>query len=187
MESTAGEFRRVCVVTTPDEAATRALAARLGRRARVLAPAGAFLALHGDLGAGKTVFVQGLAAGLAITEDAPVVSPTFTIARSYEVEDSPLELHHVDAYRLTGVEDLETIGFEEMCGVGRVTCVEWASRVEGALPEDRVDLWIEMLPMDEPYVRGEAPRAPRRLRFVARGAASARWLESLDDARLGSS
>ncbi len=136
------------------------------------------------MGAGKTVFVQGLAEGLGITSDAPVVSPTFTIARSYEVEDSLLELHHVDAYRLTGVEDLDNIGFEEMCGNGRITCVEWASRVEDALPEDRVDLWIEMLPMDEPYVRGEAPRAPRRLRFVARGAASARWLEALDDARL---
>ena len=169
------------VVTTPDEASTRALAARLGRALRALHGEGLLIVLHGDLGAGKTVFVKGLAEGLAISRETPVVSPTFTIARSYPVPGTELVLHHLDAYRLEGAEDLEAVGFEEMCGEGCVTCVEWGSRVSEALPEERLDLWIDMLAAVEPCRPGEAPRAPRRLRFQARGPVAHRILSAVDD------
>lgn len=95
--------------------------------------------LRGDLGAGKTVFVRGLGRALGVPAHVPIASPTFTIARSYSLPGPALqELHHLDAYRLGGVDDLEAAGFEDMCGNGRLTCVEWGGNVEDALPEDRL-------------------------------------------------
>ena len=183
MTSQTGRLERTWTVTADDEVATRAWGARVGRAARDAGVAGVLIALEGDLGAGKTVFVQGLAQGLGLPPDAPVVSPTFTIARSYPVPGAALVLHHLDAYRLEGAEDLEGIGFEEMRGKGCVTCVEWASRVADALPEERIDLCIEMLAMTAPYVPGSAPRAPRRLLFHATGAEEVALLRAVEDAR----
>jgi tRNA threonylcarbamoyladenosine biosynthesis protein TsaE len=97
--------------------------------------------LCGELGAGKTAFVQGLARGLGVASSSAVVSPTFTVARDYPAAgEPPVVLHHVDAYRLRGSSDLEAAGFEEMRGDGRVTCVEWADRVEDSLPMDRLEV-----------------------------------------------
>lgn len=149
------------------EAAMRALGVRLGRAiARSPASDGAFLALHGELGSGKTVLVQGLARGLGLGEEVVVPSPTFTIARSYPVPPGPWTLHHVDAYRLGGVDDLEAAGFEEMCGSGRATCVEWAERVEEAVPADHLSIEIRPRPgvdQREVVLTAAGPRSARLL------------------------
>lgn len=160
----------------PEE--TRALGRALGEVSLPLRPQGVLVSLHGDLGAGKTVFVKGVALGLGLPPDAPVVSPTFTIARSYALPRTPPAwLHHVDAYRLMNAEDLELAGFEDMCGVGAMTCVEWAERVEEALPEDRVEVWITMTDdCPGPEAIGAEPILPRILRACARGTRSARLL-----------
>jgi tRNA threonylcarbamoyladenosine biosynthesis protein TsaE len=131
---------------------TRAVAADLARALRDEVGLGFVVALRGDLGAGKTVFVQGLAAALGV-DQAP--SPTFTIARSYPLAGGGT-LHHVDAYRLTGPGALEAAGFEEMRGPGCLTCVEWAERVLAALPEERIDVTLSLLE-DEVVARGGVP------------------------------
>ena len=94
---------------------------------------GCTIALDGDLGAGKTVFVQGLAAGLGI--DKPITSPTFTIVRQYQ---GRLPLNHFDVYRIEEPEELYEIGFSEYLGNGQVTVIEWAERIAMLLPENTV-------------------------------------------------
>jgi tRNA threonylcarbamoyladenosine biosynthesis protein TsaE len=117
---------------SPD--ATRALAAALGP---LLEP-GDVVSLVGDLGAGKTAFAQGLAAGLGV--DGPVTSPTFTIVQEYE---GRLPVAHVDVYRLDTVQDLYDLGFDELIDDGRVTIVEWGDLIAQALPADRLVVRIE--------------------------------------------
>lgn len=104
---------------------------------------GDLVALIGELGAGKTQFVRGMAMGLNI-EPARVSSPTFVFLQEYDPAegDSPV-LAHVDAYRLAGTDDLASIGWEgdgEELRSGAVLVVEWADRVAGALGED----WLEV-------------------------------------------
>lgn len=102
------------------EAAGRALAAGL--------KPGSVVALFGDLGAGKTAFVRGMAAGLGIRE--PVSSPTFTIVNEYP---GPTPLFHFDMYRLKGPDELFDIGWEDYLRRGGVCAVEWSENVEAAL------------------------------------------------------
>jgi tRNA threonylcarbamoyladenosine biosynthesis protein TsaE len=160
--------------TVATAARTRALGAALGTVLRPPPEGGLVVGLHGDLGAGKTVFVQGLARGLGVPPQEAVVSPTFTVARDYAAPG--VALHHVDAYRLRGPGELEAAGFEEMWGDGRVTCVEWAERVEDSLPPDRLDVTLT----PEGAAAGED--APRRVVARAGGptarAVLARWAEA---------
>lgn len=114
---------------------------------------GAFLGLDGDLGAGKTTFVQGLCRALEVVE--PVASPTFVLLRIYR---GRLAVYHFDAYRLERAAELDDLGADEYFWGDGVSVVEWADRVVEALPPDRLDLRIE--------VSGEDSR---RLAFVARG------------------
>ena len=107
--------------TSSSEAATRALAAAL---APSLMP-GAVILLSGDLGAGKTAFVRGLAEGLDLDPDA-VTSPTFTLVHEYR--GGRLPLIHVDLYRLDRAE-LDEIGLDEDLAAHGVTAVEWAERL----------------------------------------------------------
>lgn len=113
---------------------TEALGARLAER---LVP-GAVVAFTGDLGAGKTAFVRGLARGLGITER--VTSPTFTIVNEYE--GGRLPLFHFDMYRLGSSEELFDIGWEDYLRRGGICAVEWSEIVADALDTDciRVDL-----------------------------------------------
>jgi len=92
------------------------------------------IALTGDLGAGKTVFVQGLARGLDVNRDDPVTSPTYTLVNNYP---GRVPLFHADLYRLSGASELEGIGFEDMVDADAVLVVEWADRLPpGELAED---------------------------------------------------
>ena len=115
-----------------DERTTRAIGAAL---ADVLGP-GDVVGLAGDLGAGKTRLVQG--AAKALGADGPVLSPTFMLVREYD-GDPPI--HHVDAYRLSGPQELEDLGLEDVLSADAVVFVEWADRVAAALPES----WLELI------------------------------------------
>ena len=118
---------------------TEALGARL---ANALAQ-GRVVAFTGDLGAGKTAFVSGMARALGVEER--VTSPTFTIVNEYE---GTLPLFHFDMYRLGDEEDLFDIGWEDYLSRGGVCAVEWSERVGGALPPETVRVTISRCPED---------------------------------------
>ncbi|MEX1307189.1 MAG: tRNA (adenosine(37)-N6)-threonylcarbamoyltransferase complex ATPase subunit type 1 TsaE [Eubacteriales bacterium] len=96
---------------------------------------GAVLALSGDLGAGKTVFVKGMAEGLGITE--PILSPTFTLLRQYN------GLKHFDVYRIDDPQELNEIGFDEFLNGEEITVIEWAKLIEELLPDDVINVHIQ--------------------------------------------
>jgi tRNA threonylcarbamoyladenosine biosynthesis protein TsaE len=122
---------------SPDPEATAAAARALSG---CLGEAGLVIALIGPLGAGKTAFVKGLAAGLGI-DPARVASPTFVIASEYPVAGR--RLAHVDLYRVESEAELEAAGFLDLLEPGAVVAVEWAERFPEALPADRLELRIE--------------------------------------------
>jgi tRNA threonylcarbamoyladenosine biosynthesis protein TsaE len=134
---------------THSEDETFALAEQLGRR---LEP-GAFVLLHGDLGAGKTVFVRGLAAGLGADPDA-VTSPTFVLIQHYK---GPIPLIHADLYRLDGAAAADDLGLEEL-GSGAVVAVEWADRMSRP-PIGSITVTIEDAGGDNRTISIESPRA----------------------------
>ena len=101
--------------------------------------AGQVYTLVGDLGVGKTVFTQGVAAGLEITE--PVNSPTFTIVQEYESGRMPF--YHFDVYRIGDIEEMEEIGYDDYFYGNGICLIEWANLIEEILPEDRILITIE--------------------------------------------
>jgi tRNA threonylcarbamoyladenosine biosynthesis protein TsaE len=100
------------------------------------------IALFGELGAGKTVFVKGLAKGLGI--DDVIKSPTFVLMRSYF---GRMSLHHIDLYRIKKEE--EFLPFEETLMNDGITAIEWADRAEDFLPDNRVDVYFKILSSEE--------------------------------------
>lgn len=123
------------VIETNTERETYELGVEMGERAT----AGQVYTLIGDLGVGKTVFTKGLAAGLGITE--PVSSPTFTIVQIYE--EGRLPFYHFDVYRISDVEEMEEIGYQD-CFYGEGVClVEWADLIEEILPDGTIYVRIE--------------------------------------------
>ena len=118
------------IVKTNSEAETEALGERLAKCLR----AGAVVALYGDLGAGKTAFVRGMAKGLDIPQR--VTSPTFTIVNEYE--GGRLPLFHFDLYRLGSSDELFDIGWEDFLRRGGICAVEWSENVADALEPDTV-------------------------------------------------
>lgn len=120
--------------TTKSLAETHALARTFVAK---LLPAGegaTVLGLYGNLGAGKTAFMQGVAAALGVNE--AITSPTFVLEKVYRLTGQKFtHLVHIDAYRLEGPEELPGIGWDEVLkGAGNLVCVEWAERVEDAMP-----------------------------------------------------
>lgn len=120
----------------------------IGRRLGFALEAGHVVGLIGPLGSGKTTLVKGVAEGAGVRDLRLVNSPTFVIINQYEGlgRRPPLPIHHVDTYRLGGSEDLEALGFEELCVDGAVV-IEWAERVCDLLPADVLTITIE--PIDE--------------------------------------
>jgi tRNA threonylcarbamoyladenosine biosynthesis protein TsaE len=121
---------------TPEQ--TQALAAALAQTLR----GGEVIALHGELGAGKTQFVRGLLKGLG-GNPRTVSSPTFVLLNVYD--SGRLPLFHLDAYRVGGADDFEAIGFTELLEQGGIVVVEWASRVSDLLPPNRIDVQIDAI------------------------------------------
>lgn len=112
---------------SPDE--TFELARKFAQRLKI----GDVLALEGELGAGKTRFVQGIAAGLGVPDNVYVRSPTFAILNEYN--GGRLTLYHFDFYRLVNPSELMDIGVEEYIDGNGITVIEWADRFPGALPK----------------------------------------------------
>ena len=111
----------------------------VGRKIGMNAKPGQIYTLTGDLGVGKTVFTQGVAAGLGITE--PVNSPTFTIIQEYE--DGRLPFYHFDVYRIGDLEEMEEIGYDDYFFGHGICLIEWAELIEEILPEKRIEVTIE--------------------------------------------
>lgn len=114
---------------------TFALGERIGREAKP----GEVYTLIGDLGVGKTVFTQGVAKGLGITDH--VNSPTFTIVQIYE--EGRLPFYHFDVYRIGDVEEMEEIGYEDYFYGNGLCLIEWANLIQEILPEKYVQVTIE--------------------------------------------
>ncbi len=112
--------------TTGGPEDTRALGRLLGG----LADAGLVVLLNGDLGAGKTCFAQGVAGGLGVSSEPPVTSPSYTLLN---IHHGRLPLYHFDLYRLSQVDDLADLGYDEFAEGEGLTLVEWADRMTGAL------------------------------------------------------
>jgi len=123
---------------TYSEEETEKFAAALAERIKP----GTVVCLDGDLGVGKTVFAKGFASGLGIKE--PVVSPTFTILHGYEGGKMPL--WHFDVYRISDVDEMDEIGYEDCFYGDGVSLVEWASRIGEIIPQDAVRVKIEKDP-----------------------------------------
>lgn len=111
---------------------------RVGRVLAELLPRGAVVALRGDLAAGKTCLVRGMASYFAPGE--LVTSPTFTLVNEY---GAGIKLYHMDLYRLTDVREIADLGYEELFDSDGVCAIEWAERAEALLPEQRVDVTLE--------------------------------------------
>ena len=111
----------------------------VGRTIGMNAKPGQIYTLTGDLGVGKTVFTQGVAAGLGITE--PVNSPTFTIIQEYE--DGRLPFYHFDVFRIGDLEEMEEIGYDDYFFGQGICLIEWAELIEEILPEKRIEVTIE--------------------------------------------
>lgn len=138
---------------------------RLGAQVARLLQAGDVLALVGELGAGKTNFVKGLARGLGVKES--VHSPTFILANEYH--SGRLPLFHVDAYRIASAGEAIGFGFEDYLDGDGVTVVEWADRIQAALPSERLDIEF-----------GHAGERERSLKLTAHGERYSRLLAELD-------
>ena len=118
---------------SPEE--TKALGQKIGTEALP----GSVYTLIGYLGVGKTVFTQGIAEGLGITE--PICSPTFTIVQVYE--EGRMPFYHFDVYRIGDIEEMEEIGYEDYFYGEGVCMIEWANLIEEILPQKRWDITIE--------------------------------------------
>lgn len=137
---------------------TYLLGVRLGEHAEP----GDILALWGELGAGKTLLTRGLARGLGVSPEIPVTSPTFTFINEYE---GRLHLYHLDLYRVSHPDELETLPWKEALFGGGVAVIEWPARLGDELPDERWDVRIEVTGDETRSIVIEArgPREEERL------------------------
>ena len=138
---------------------------RLGERCGSLLRTPLVICLIGDLGSGKTVFVQGLARGLDVSTDYAVTSPSFTLINEYP---GRFKLFHVDLYRLGTQADLDDLGLMEILHGEGIAAVEWADKLAGGAVADRLEIRFEFGDDDH-----------RRLHVVAYGQASLILLKAL--------
>ena len=134
------------------ESASEADTDRLGAALAAVLPPGTTIALNGTLGAGKTRLVQAIAAACGV-QRAEVVSPTFVLCQRYQGDRT---IYHLDAYRLRDDDEFRELGPEEFYESDGLTIIEWADKVANCLPDERVEIDIE--------VTGQTAR-----RFIMRG------------------
>ncbi|MBN1256375.1 MAG: tRNA (adenosine(37)-N6)-threonylcarbamoyltransferase complex ATPase subunit type 1 TsaE [Planctomycetes bacterium] len=144
---------------TQSPEATRALGRRLGE----LCVGGEVVLLHGNLGAGKTVFAQGLALGLGVSPEEPVVSPTFLIHIQYQAR---LTFNHIDAYRLLGKADTSFLAIDELIDNQGVMAVEWAEYLGNDIPHKRLEVTLQLCGEDSRLLRLE-PRPAADQHYTA--------------------
>jgi len=129
------------IYQTQSATETQKLGQRLGQRLQ----AGDVLCLSGDLGAGKTTFIQGIGQGWGL--DGRMTSPTFVIVRQYDHPDHKTTLFHLDTYRIQSDGDAESIGLDDMLSGEHIVLIEWAEHVQAWLPEDH--LWVTISVVDD--------------------------------------
>ncbi|MBO0894430.1 MAG: tRNA (adenosine(37)-N6)-threonylcarbamoyltransferase complex ATPase subunit type 1 TsaE [Acidimicrobiales bacterium] len=159
----------ICVTTSAPE--TRALAGEVAE----VAEAGDLLLLVGDLGTGKTTFVQGFGRGLGVRQ--PITSPTFVLVHSYE---GRLELFHADAYRLCGLAEVEDLGLTQLIDQKGVAVVEWGELAAPLSGEDYLEVRFELDGADED--RRRLRLRPVGPRWQARGDELGRRLRRFQEA-----
>lgn len=118
---------------------------RLGMRLGKLLQAGDVVCLSGDMGAGKTVFTAGIGRGWGAK--TRVTSPTYNLVHLHKRDTDTVLLYHLDCYRMSDSSEMETIGFDDMLDGQAIVVIEWAERIDDALPQER--LWIELKVTDE--------------------------------------
>jgi len=134
-------------IDTTTAAETEALAGELA----IVLPEDTVLALHGDLGAGKTTFIRGLARAWDIRE--PVTSPTFNL---YTIYEGRRQLVHLDAYRLGSADDLEALMIQDFMRSPWCFAIEWPERIGEAVPEGAWHLYLEIAPEEKHRIRLDA-------------------------------
>jgi tRNA threonylcarbamoyladenosine biosynthesis protein TsaE len=138
---------RIIITNSKEETVT--LAERFAQTLKT----GDFLAFYGDLGSGKTTFIQGLAKGLGIRRR--IVSPTFIIVRTYDsrskIQDSRFKtFYHIDLYRTASKNDLLGLGINEIIqNPNNIVALEWAEKLGEMLPKRRIDVYMEYLREDQ--------------------------------------
>ena len=152
------ESQQTLRLTCEDADATRAVGAAVGRAA----PAGTVVLLQGDLGAGKTVFAQGVGRGL----EAPttVNSPTFVLMNEHL--GGRLPMRHADLYRLDDLDLIAELGLDQ-AALGGILLVEWPERGQGVLPADH--LHVQIVPLEEDVSEDALDASPRELLLTASG------------------
>jgi tRNA threonylcarbamoyladenosine biosynthesis protein TsaE len=160
------------VATTSAADATQDLGAAIAELARP----GDVLLLSGELGAGKTAFVQGFGRGLGITE--AITSPTFMLARQHE--GGRLVLHHIDVYRLEQMQEVFDVGLPELLDEGGVTVIEWGDAIAPALPADFLEVRLRFGDGDDDRIIEVQPVGPRwSARNRALGQALSPWAKEI--------
>lgn len=149
-------------ITTHSPEATRNLGRRIGSRIR----SPLVITLNGDLGCGKTAWVQGLAQGLDVPEGYYITSPTYTLVNQYP---GRLTLYHLDLYRLNGWEELEAIGYFEIICAQAVLAIEWPRILGPDLPSEHLALEFRILGNQR-----------RRIRLSGYGQTAADLIEGLE-------
>ncbi|MHC4364067.1 MAG: tRNA (adenosine(37)-N6)-threonylcarbamoyltransferase complex ATPase subunit type 1 TsaE [Planctomycetota bacterium] len=140
-------------ITSKSAKETIEIGRRIGRNLK----GGEVLALCGELGAGKTCLIKGIAAGAgAEASGKEVVSPTFVIVKEYR---GRFDIYHIDAYRLNAVEEFERIGFDDFCYPESIVMIEWADKIEPALEGIdyvRIELLFEGQTQRKIHIQGAA-------------------------------
>jgi tRNA threonylcarbamoyladenosine biosynthesis protein TsaE len=157
-------------LTTHSAEETRAVAGALGGRAEP----GDVLILCGDLGAGKTTFVQGYTAALGV--EVPVTSPTFTLANRYP---GRLDVHHLDVYRLEQLREVLDLGLFDLLDERSVLLIEWGDAIESVLPADYLQIALTLGDGDDDRTLTLRPVGPR---WTARAVGLERVLADLGGA-----
>ena len=132
------------MISTASRDGTISLGERIGRSLK----AGDIVALHGDLGAGKTTLIQGIARGLGVK--GWVTSPTFTIINEFK---GRLVLYHIDLYRIDKMEDALEVEIEEYFEKGGVTVIEWSEKIRPLLPARTIEINIEIVSDNERKIK----------------------------------
>lgn len=124
------------------EEETRKIALKLGGEIKT-----GVIALTGELGAGKTTFVQGYAKALGIKDK--IISPTFVLIRQHKIPDNEKVLYHIDLYRLEGKIDIKQLGIEELFNSNNIIIIEWAEKIEKDLPKKTIKISLKKVTENE--------------------------------------